>query len=102
MYRKTEVEPAKSNKSKCKKCKKVIEKGELRAKVVDDRAFREYLRKHPDARGCEGYSRGYFEDMGGVISIQKYFVHLRCYKPIHPHPKEADYFKLTKATGADK
>lgn len=37
MYRKTEVEPAKSSQSKCKKCKKTIEKGDLRAKMVDDR-----------------------------------------------------------------
>lgn len=87
MYRKTEVEPAKSNKSKCNKCHKTIEKGELRAKMVDDREFREYLRRHPDSRGCEGYSRGYFEDGARVISIKKYFVHLKCYKPIHPHPR---------------
>lgn len=40
MYRKTEVEPAKSDKSKCKNCRKTIEKGELRAKVVDDREFK--------------------------------------------------------------
>ena len=60
MYRKVEVEPAKSNKSTCNKCHKEIKKGELRAKIVDDREFKEYLRRHPDAKGCEGYSRGYF------------------------------------------
>ena len=39
MYRQVEVEAAKLNKSKCKHCNKVIEKGDLRAKMVDDRDF---------------------------------------------------------------
>lgn len=37
MSRKVDVEPAPSNKSTCKQCNKIIDKGELRAKVVDDR-----------------------------------------------------------------
>lgn len=76
--------------------------GELRAKMVDDRAFKDYLKKNPDARGCEGYSRGYFETERGVISIKKYFVHLRCYKPFKPHPMSAQYFRLTGAKKAEK
>lgn len=70
--------------------------------MVDDREFRDYLRRYPDARGCEGYSRGYFETGEKVISILKYFVHLRCYKPIYPHPMEEGYFKLVGAKAADK
>lgn len=89
MVKQVEVESAKSSKSTCKKCNKVIAMGELRAKMVDDRAFKDYLKKNPDARGCEGYSRGYFETERGVISIKKYFVHLRCYKPFKPHPMSA-------------
>ena len=37
MIRQIEVELAKSGKSKCKKCNKMIQKGELRARMVDDR-----------------------------------------------------------------
>lgn len=60
MIRQVQVEPAKSSKSKCKNCRRMIEKGELRAKMVDDRAFRDYARRHPGSREGEGYSRGYF------------------------------------------
>lgn len=37
MYRKVLVEPAKSSKSTCFNCKRVIEKGALRMQVADDR-----------------------------------------------------------------
>ena len=86
MIRQVVVEPAKSGRSKCNKCKKMIASGNLRAKMVDDRDFRAYLRKYPEVRGCEGYSRGYFETEKGIISIKKFYVHLDCYKPIEPHP----------------
>lgn len=102
MVRQTEIEAAKSNQSKCNTCKKNIEKGELRAKVVDDREFKEYVRNNPDCKEGEGYFRGYFETQNGCISIHKYFVHLKCYQPITPHPKEAKYFKLMKMKAPEK
>ena len=46
MYRPVEVEPAKSNKSCCKKCKKGISKDDLRVHVIDDREFQNYIKKH--------------------------------------------------------
>ena len=54
------VEIAKTGRSRCKKCNKMIPKDSLRIKMVDDRAFEAYLRKNPSSRDCEGYSRGYF------------------------------------------
>lgn len=87
MYKKVEIEVAPTSKSTCKQCSQTIEQGELRAKVVDDREFKAYLKRNPGAREGEGFSRGYFETPDGCISIQKYNVHLKCYKPIYPHPK---------------
>lgn len=58
-YRKIFIEPAKSGKSSCKKCGKVIEEGNLRLKVVDARDFNAAIRKY--GGGHEGASRGYVE-----------------------------------------
>ena len=103
MERQVLVESAKTGRSKCKKCNKMIAKGQLRVKVIDDREFQNYLRRNPDARHCEGFSRGYFEtEKGCCISIKKYFVHLGCYKPIYPHPMELKYFKLSGVSRADR
>lgn len=40
--------------------------------------------------------RGYIETERGVISIEKYFVHLACYKPIKPHPFTKEWFRCDK------
>ena len=51
----------------------------------DDREFKECLKKY-GGYGSEGASRGYLEIFDGtsmrVVSIKKYYVHQRCYKPI--------------------
>ena len=46
MYRQVDVEPAKTSRSSCKKCKLAIEKNNLRVRVFDDRAFQDYIKKH--------------------------------------------------------
>lgn len=62
-YHRILVEPAKSSKSKCKTCGLPIGQDELRVQVVDDRAFKDYIRQHGgrQAFSGEGMSRGYIE-----------------------------------------
>lgn len=61
-YYKILIEPAKSNKSVCRKCKKGIEANSLRAKIVDARKFNAVIRKYGRQNiSGEGLSRGYFE-----------------------------------------
>ncbi len=45
-FYKVHVEAAKSGKSTCKKCGKIIEDKTLRVKVVDARAFNAYIAEH--------------------------------------------------------
>lgn len=92
------VESAKSNRSKCKTCGKIIEKSSLRVEVVDDLEF----------EACGGHSRcssaPYFELSVGSIATKKYWVHLLCYNPYaapaRPHPPTREYFSLKGASKA--
>lgn len=68
----------------------------LRVQTVDDRKFNEYIRTHGGRSVFhgEGMSRGgYIETEKGVISIERYFVHLACYKPIKTHPFTKEHFR---------
>jgi hypothetical protein len=103
-FRKILVEPAKSSLSACKKCKKKLEKGELRIQVVDDREFYNYIANNGgiSAFSGEGLSRGYLEVEDKCISIKKYYVHLKCYKPLQPHPFEMSSFSLQRVNSASR
>ena len=45
-YHKILVEPAKTSRGNCKKCKAKIEKDHLRIQIFDDRKFNEFLERN--------------------------------------------------------
>lgn len=89
------AEPAKTSRGRCKACKGIIQQDTIRVQVVDDREFNAYIRRNGgrSAFQGEGMYRGYIEAEKGCISIQKYFVHLNCYRPIKPHPYQKEFFR---------
>ena len=71
-YHKILVEPAKTSRGKCKKCKRTIEKDHLKIQVVDDRKFNDYIERNGGRSVFhgQGMSRGgYIEAPEGTISI---------------------------------
>lgn len=94
-YHKILAEPAKTSRGKCKRCKATIPQDTIRIQIVDDRKFNDYIKKNGGRSVFqgEGMYRGYIEAPEGTISIEKYFVHLNCYRPIHPHPFTKEWFK---------
>ena len=45
-YHKILVEPAKTARGTCKKCKRTIDKDTLKIQVCDDRKFNDYIRRN--------------------------------------------------------
>ena len=39
---------------------------------------------------------GYIETENGTVAIERFFVHLYCYKPIHSHPWTLEWFKMER------
>ena len=65
--------------------------------MVDDLEFNHYVETHGgwSVFHGEGMSRGgYIEAPGRVVSIKRYWVHMKCYKPIHDHPIAKEHFKF--------
>lgn len=53
--------------------------------------------------GDDGSTDGmYFETDTGVVSVQRYFVHLECYKPLDDHPFAKEWFNTSKLTPLER